>query len=243
MRRKYGKIFLTQIADVVTGVVMSSIIWLGKGREKAILNLCNQHVEKIVESVRWMRENIYAFCGEDKKKFEASFKEVARREGEADEIKEKILEDLSKGMFHPINRDEIMRLVLTADDIAANAQSTTRRLKFISPHELDNKTRNVLRELSDTLFDQVKFLSEAFTVLSKKPEEAMRLAKEVEEMEEKIDDFRMEAVMPAAIACCERSKKTWFCLTLRDVIEHMETIADRCEDVADVIRGIAISHA
>ena len=223
--------------------IMSSVVWLGKGREKAILNLCNQHMEKIVESVSWMGKNIHAFCDGDEKKIRTTFKEVSRKEREADEIKEKILDDLSKGMFHPINRDEIIRLVLTADDIATNAEATTRRLKFISPREIGSKLKNVLKELSDILLDEAKLLSKASTALSKKPKEAMEFADKVERLEEKIDDFRMEAVMPAAIACCNRSKKTGLCLMLKDVIDHMEAVADRCEDVADVIRVVAISHA
>lgn len=200
-------------------------------------------MEKIVESVSWMRKNIHAFCDGDKKKIEATFKEVSQKEQEADEIKKKILDDLSKGIFHPINRDEIIRLVLTADDIATNAKATTRRLKFISPREIVSKLKNVLKELSDILLDEARFLSKASTALSKKPKEAMEFANEVEKLEEKIDDFRMEAVIPAVIVCCNRLKKARICLMLKDVVDHMETIADRCEDVADVIRGIAISHA
>lgn len=221
----------------------SSAVWLGREREKAILELCRQHMEKIVETVNHMGENIHAFCDMDTKKAEGAFKMVFKMEREADEIKRGILDELSKGIFHPINRDEIIRLVLTADDIATNAKATTRRLKLIPPRKLDERLRGRLREFSDILLEIARLLGKSFEALPKEPGKARELADEVERLEEKIDDLRMESMMPEVVAWGDRSGKPGLSLMLKDVIDHMENVADRCEDVADVIRGIAISHA
>jgi len=221
----------------------SSAVWLGREREKAILELCRQHMAKIVETVNQMGENVHAFCDMDAKRAEDAFKRVFKVEREADDTKRRILDELSKGIFHPINRDEIIRLVLTADDIATNAKATTRRLRLIPPRKLDKRLKGRLREFSDTLLEIAKLLGKSFEALPKEPGEARKLADEVERLEEKIDDFRMESMMPEVVAWGDRSGRSGLSLMLKDVIDHMEDIADRCEDVADVIRGIAISHA
>ena len=221
----------------------SSTVWLGREREKAILELCRQHMSKIVETVNLMGENVHAFCDMNAKRAEDAFKRVFKVEREADDIKRRILDELSKGIFHPINRDEIIRLVLTADDIATNAKAATRRLRLIPPRKLDKRLKGRLREFSDTLLEIAKLLGKSFEALPKEPREARKLADEVERLEERIDDFRMESMMPEVVAWGDRSGKPGLSMMMKDVIDNMENVADRCEDVADVIRGIAIGHA
>lgn len=219
----------------------SSAVWLGRQKERGVLKQCGEHLDMVVETITGMRKNIHAFCDRDAKAIKASLKEVFDKERGADEVKRRILEELSKGVFHPINRDEIIRLVLTADDIATNAKATTRRLKLIPPEKIDGGLREGLREFSDSLLKMAALLRETFAALLKEPKAAIRLADEVERMEEKIDDFRMERILPKVVAWSDKLEKPGLSSMLKDVVDHMENVADRCEDVADVVRGIAIS--
>jgi len=73
--------------------------------------------------------------------------------------------------------------------------------------------------------------------------DAIKLANEAEMIEESIDDFRMNQLVPKLIAWINRSKTVGFCVMLKETIDRMENVADRCEDVADVIRSIVISYA
>ncbi|MBS7621781.1 DUF47 family protein, partial [Candidatus Bathyarchaeota archaeon] len=44
--------------------------------------------------------------------------------------KEEIISEISRGPFHPIDREDIIELVLTIDDIAANLKSASRKLLY-----------------------------------------------------------------------------------------------------------------
>ncbi len=62
---------------------------------------------------------------------------------------------------------------------------------------------------------------------------------EVERMEEEIDDFRVSLVEKILkFGDTAKSISAW--LMLKEAVENMEDVADRSEDVADVIRSIAI---
>ncbi|MBA7501880.1 hypothetical protein ES706_00455 [subsurface metagenome] len=221
----------------------SSLIWLGKEKEKEIIKLCEEHMNKLIATIIGLKKTVYAFCESDATKMKSAFKEVADRESEADEIKRKVIEKLSKGIFHPINREEIIRLILTADDIATNAEAATRRLRLIPLGKINKDLKAGLKTMSDSLVDIVESVSNALRMLTQNPSDAIKLANEAEMIEESIDDFRMNQLVPKLIAWINRSKTVGFCVMLKETIDRMENIADRCEDVADVIRSIVISYA
>ncbi|WP_309492412.1 DUF47 domain-containing protein [Candidatus Hecatella orcuttiae] len=219
----------------------SSIIWLGRERDKKILELCKTHLKKILQVVEEMHKAFEAFHKLDRKGVDKCFNEVFEREKEADEIKRAILEELSKGLFHPINRDEIIRLTMTSDDIAAYAKAAARKLNFISPENLTPNLREILKIFADNLLKITGDVNAAFEALTKKTNLAIQMSQRVENLEERIDDFRVESVVPEFLSWCNDWKAVGQCLLLKEIIDEMENVADRCEDVADVIRDIALS--
>lgn len=219
----------------------SSAVWLGRQKERKVLDFCKKHLSIVVKIVAGMRKTIYAFCDLEVEKANSAFKEVFREEREADDIKREILEELSKGVFHPINREEIIRFIQTAEDVAGNAKAASRKLNFIPPKKLGESLRGRLKEFSDNLLRIAELTRDVFELLTKKPSEALTLAQAVEEMEEKIDDFLAEVILPEILAFCDRSKSVSTSLMLWEIIDNMENVADRCEDVSDIMRGIAVS--
>ncbi len=221
----------------------SSAVWLGRQKERKVLGFCKNHLGIVVKTVAGMRKTIYAFCDLDARKASIAYKEVFKEEREADKVKRGILKELSKGIFHPINREEIIRLILTAEDVADNAKAASRKLNFIPPKKLGESLRGRLKEFSDNLLRIAELTRDVFETLIKKPSKTLALAQAVEEMEEKIDDFRAEVMLPEILAFCDRSRSLGISLMLREIIDNMENVADRCEDVSDIMRGIAVSFA
>jgi len=71
------------------------------------------------------------------------------------------------------------------------------------------------------------------------PEAAINVTHEVERMEEEIDEYRV-ALIENILEYGDEVKSIAAWLMLKEAVENMENIADRSEDVADVIRSIAI---
>lgn len=218
------------------------LLWMGEAREKKILEICDGHIRKVVETVAGMDKAVSGFCNLENKKIEEGFKESFKSEREADDAKRKILEELSKGIFHPINRDEIIRLTMTADEIAANAKAAARRLKYVDPKKLQDDLRKTIKTFSSEVLEISNRTHENFIALTKKPKSAIPLSHEVERLEEKIDDLRAEELTPKLLVWYKKVKDLGAALLLKEITDNMENIADLCEDVSDIIRCIAVGR-
>lgn len=214
-------------------------MWLSRREEKKILGLCKVHLDTIVETVKGMREVVYAFCDGDVKTLEEAYKRTFDHEREADDVKHGIMRDVSIGPLHPIDREEVIRLVLTADDIAENAKSGASKLRFSSTECLTDGVKTNLKEMAGRCVEIVEMVRTAFEKLSEGPDAAIEAANQVEKLEESIDEFRL-GLIKMVLQCGDEVKSLgpWFMLL--NAIENMEDVADRSEDVADVIRSIAI---
>ena len=217
-------------------------VWIGRGREKHILELCDTHAHEVLETVAGMNRAILSFCELDSKGAEAGYQDAFKSERDADRIKREILEGLSKGIFHPISRDELIRFVMISDEIAANAKAAARKIGFIKPNRIRRELRDVLKTLSGELIEISNRLYEAFTAVMKEPKSAVALSHKVEELEEKIDDLRYEKIFPKLSNWHKAIKDTGLSLILEKVLDNMENVADLCEDASDIIRCIAVSR-
>lgn len=218
------------------------LLWLGEARERKILETCDAHIKKVVDTVVGMDKVVQGFCDLNRKKVEEGFEEVFKSERAADDVKRKILEELSAGIFHPIHRDEIIRLTMTADEIAANAKAGARKLNYLDPKKLHTKLRETLRSFSKNLVDITNKTYEAFVALTRDSKTAVVLSHEVERIEEKIDDLRADQLTPELLSWYRKIKDIGLSLILKEATDNMENAADFCEDVSDIIRCIAISH-
>jgi len=214
-------------------------VWLSRKREKEILGECKLHADAVVATVAEMRKVVYAFCEGNLEITKREFESVFRQERDADRLKREILDKLSRGPFHPITREEVVRVVLTADDVAANAKSAARKISASSSKDLPDGIKEGLRRLADMDVGIAEKMREAFVKLVDNPEVAIEVTHEVERMEEEIDEYRV-ALVEDILRYGDKVKNIAAWLMLKESVENMENIADRSEDVADVIRSIAI---
>ncbi|MEM0211153.1 MAG: DUF47 family protein [Candidatus Methanomethylicia archaeon] len=216
-------------------------LWFGRKRELEILNIVRVHIECILSTVSALRDLIYAFCDNDFNKVDNVFKIVFQRERDADDVKEKILNELSKGPFHPSDKEEIMNLILTADDIASNAKSAGRKLSMAKGVLLPKGIVDGLKLLADLSYNITLKLRDAFNTLIENPIKAIDVAEEVERLEEEIDERRVELIM-LILEWGETYPKISRWLMIKEAVENIEAAADKAEDTADVIRMISISR-
>ena len=199
-------------------------------------------MKKIVDTVESMNVAIQGFIDMDEKRIDKGYNESFKNEREADEIKKKILDELAKGIFHPINRDAMIRLTMTADEIAANAKAAARKLSFMDSKKIHVELREIIKLMAAELVKIVSKTFEAFVALMDNPKTAIAISHEVERIEEQVDDIRTEQLVPETLVWNRRIQDISLVLLLKEITDNMEGIADICEDVSDIIRLIAISY-
>jgi predicted phosphate transport protein (TIGR00153 family) len=218
------------------------LAWLAKGRERSILELCEKHLAEIVETVEATKKAYEAFLEKDAKRLEEVYKEVFSKERKADELKRQILEELSAGIFHPIDRDEIVRLVMVVDEIAANAKAASGKLLYLPSGKVCRELREIMYSFASKDLEAVQKLMEAFKAVIKNSPSALSLCHQVEEKEEEVDEFRHTKLFPKLVQWHRAIKDTGMSFLLEKMLENLESVADLCEDASDILRCIAVSR-
>lgn len=218
------------------------IAWLGRGREREILKMCEMHMQKVCSVIIALNETVAGLQKGDLRKCRSSYQAAFSREREADELKRRILGEMYGKLIHPLDQEHLIRLVLTADDIAAYAKTAAMKVSlFTEPKRIPAGLRNLMREFSENLVGIVMKTYDALKFLGKNKESAITAANEIEKTEELIDDFRIKKVLPELLEWSKSGGDVGHYLIVKEIIDNMEDIADRCEDVGDIIRFIALS--
>lgn len=211
--------------------------WIGARDGRRALVQVGEHVEKVQEVVRLLKEQIEATASGKKDQVDVMLHEkLADAERAADQIRRDLLSSLSEGLLLPTERDDLVRLIEGLDYIADEANGASRILVLFDG-ELPGEVAEELLQFSDLLIEGVDRLAEALATLYRSTAaETLKKCIEVEEVEEACD--RKKADLLRRIFNMDLSAARL--LMLHDLIEAMEDTSDRTEDAADVVRTLAV---
>lgn len=212
--------------------------WIGRRKQRAIIAMCMEHIDKIIETIDSLKEMLKYYDEGKFKEAMKSYENVFNKEREADNIKRKIIAELSKGMFHPIDREDLIRLTLTLDDIAAYIKAAGRRLLITEPMNIPKDIFNVMKTMVAKAKDATELIKNAVMELYENPRKALEIANDIEKIEEEVDDIRIRGLEETLKWC--QTVDIVSCMTVKETIDSLENAVDKCEDVADVIRSIAL---
>jgi predicted phosphate transport protein (TIGR00153 family) len=170
------------------------------------------------------------------------YDEAARRikgiENEADELTHRSIETLHKTFVTPLDRQDILRLVVGLDDILDTTEAVSSLLNLYNPR---NAMQMAVR-LADLLVqgtEKVAVMVGLLRQLSKESDRLLTLAVELNHLENEADRAYQQAI--ARLFQKEDDPKEL--IKWKDILEHIESATDRCEDVADIIEGIVLENA
>ncbi len=214
--------------------------WLGWKREREVFKIYWEHVNKVNEVLMDLSKFLNSFYEGRVDEYQAIFKKIFDGEREADSLKEKIIYELSRGPFHPIDREDILRLLMVTDDIASYAKGGARKLTHLHPDDVPLNIRDGLVKMVDMVKEEMRLLLEAINRLIKNPNESLQYANKVERKEEEIDEFKEELITSILLWGDQTgSISRW--LMVKEAVEYFENMADKIEDVADIVRSLAVS--
>ncbi len=213
--------------------------WLGRKAEMEIIAASAKHLEKIYGITNQFKLFMDAFCDGDLEKAKHYTKEVVDREKEADAIKRKLINDLMETSLHPMDQDEIIRLVLTTDDIAAHLKSATRKLSYTDVNKIPPVIKDGLKGMVNKLVDENTALMQALDSLATGSGDVIGKTLLTEQLEEEIDDLRVD-LLAKILKWGDEAEHVSDWLMLKEAVENIESSSDKMEDTADVIRAIAV---
>ncbi len=145
---------------------------------------------------------------------------------------------LHKQFITPFDRAEIHTLLSRIDDVLDLADAAADRLAMYEIHEVPADAKDlgaVLVLAAEKMQDAVKGLRH----FNKKAEQILADTREISRLENQAD-----ALLRVALARLFKSgADPLTVIKWKEIYEILETATDRCEDVADVIRGVILEHS
>ena len=207
-------------------------------REGNFFELFNQHGQHIAEGARAFLAMVRAYPDVAQRERYAS--EVGAAERAADKITAEVHRQLHRTFITPLDRDQIHRLINAMDDVLDLLQDSS---EVMSLYDLQTLSDDVVRlsEISVRCCERVQ------SVLILLPRlRSAEVAESVLKTCEEIDRLESDAdrVMRSAMSRLFREEPdTRQLIKLKAVYEHLESISDRCEDVANLVEGIVLENS
>jgi predicted phosphate transport protein (TIGR00153 family) len=215
-------------------------MWFSKllPRDGNFFELFNQHAARTAEGSRAFMEMIRNY--NDIPLREKYAAEVDTAERAADKVTAEVQRLLHRTFITPIDREQIHTLINSMDDIADLLQDSS---EVMSLYNVQHISEDVLRlcEISVRCCERVQHVVTLLPRL-RDPESAEAALKTCEEIDRLESDA--DRVMRSAMSRLFREDvDVRELIKLKAIYEHLETISDRCEDVANVIEGIVLENS
>lgn len=217
---------------------MSDLVkWFEKRRETKTLATVQRHLALTTEIVEDLEKAAIAAVEHDNEEMRRSIERVTREEKEADTLRRKVMDEISKGELSPTDREDLMGLVKKVDMVADWSRESTRILGATPMQHVPKPIKTELLEMVRSAKECARSLQECVNKMMTKPEEALQAADIVEREEEKTDDVHERARI---LIGNEDIPKAGVAVLISQLFEAIEMIADSCEDACDQVRIIMV---
>lgn len=201
-------------------------------REEKFFDLFEKSARNIVKAALGLKEML-----DNWENVGIKVAEITELEHEGDSITHQIAALLHRTFVTPFDREDIAILSHTMDDIIDFIHAAADALYI---YRIDTPTQRS-KELADVIVKAAMEVERAVPLLRRRselgkiPEHCIELNR-LENAADKI--FRS-----ALGELFDDTKDTVYIIKWREIYEHMESATDRCEDVANVLEGVALKHA
>jgi hypothetical protein len=207
-------------------------------KEGNFFELFNQHADRIVEAAQAFQQ-LVANYGDTHLRAKYN-QEVDNAERAADRVTHEVNRLIHTTFITPIDREQIHALINLMDDVADLLQDSAETMALYDIHHM---TDEIVR-LTDLSVKCCQRLQAAVRLLSKIAEQAtaeaaLKTCEEIDQLESDAD-----RVMRSAMSKLFREEPdVREVIKLKAIYELLETITDKCEDVANQIEGIVLENS
>ena len=201
-------------------------------KEQKFFELFEESAENIVKASQALKEMLDTWQFIDSR-----VAEITEMEHQGDTITHQIISLLHRTFVTPFDREDIAMLAHTMDDVLDFIHSAADAM-FI--YKVDSATSRA-KELADIIVQGAVELDAAVRGLRKRSELKMIMERCVEI--NRLENMADRIYRAAMAELFENTADVAQLIKWREIYEHMESATDRCEDVANVLEGVALKHA
>jgi predicted phosphate transport protein (TIGR00153 family) len=207
-------------------------------RDGQFFEMFSAHADKIVEGGRAFGQLMLKF--DDLTEREKYIDIVNSTERAADRITADVNRTLHKTFITPIDREQIHSLINGMDDILDLIQDVTESITLYDVRKITDEAAR-LADLSVKCCERVKNAVDMLPKISEHvvAEAALKTCEEIDKLESDAD-----RVMRSAMSRLFREEQdVREVIKMKAIYELLESISDKCEDVANLIEGIVLENS
>jgi predicted phosphate transport protein (TIGR00153 family) len=196
--------------------------WFEKRRQTITLNLAQNQILKVIDTVTELERAITAFS-----------------EIEIDKLRRAVFIELTKGSLPPKYREDLKALIGRLDRLADYVKDAARSVKILvqSKSNVPKEFLVIFGRMASNLAQCTKYLQDSIEALGNNTSQAIEYASKVDNVEEQIDEDHL-LVKISFIKNATTVDAPIF-LILKDLADSLEQAADMCADTADFIMVLA----
>jgi predicted phosphate transport protein (TIGR00153 family) len=201
-------------------------------REEVFFPLFEESARNMVKAAQSLKELV-----DNWKDVEQKVNEITELEHQGDLVTHKIVAQLHRTFVTPFDREDIAQLSHTMDDITDFIHAAADAMLL---YKIDRPSRRA-KELADIIVQGATEIEKAMPQLRRRGE-LKRILKRCVELN-RLENAADRVYRSAMAELFSDSKDMARVIKWREIYEHMESATDRCEDVANVLEGVAIKYA
>lgn len=206
--------------------------------KRKALAVLQDEFSRILNSARELSALTTSLVRGDIKDIQASLERMRTAEEEVENLRRKITREVAEIGSLMVYREDVLRAAYLMDDIEGYISGVSFRLANMKLTSLKKgKFDEDLEQLIGMVVDAIFKLNEMARALSINPGSTIELAQDVAKLERKVD-ARYRAVIIKALSEISVTKDL---LLLKDAIEGIEGMADKCQETSDSLTILALS--
>jgi uncharacterized protein Yka (UPF0111/DUF47 family) len=206
--------------------------------KRKALAVLQDEINRILNASRVLSTLPKMLVKKDKTGIKGALEQISSIEEEVENLRRKITRDVADVGGLILNRDNILNTAYTMDEIGGYITGISFKLSNIKVSTL--KTTDLeknLTELIELVVDEIYKLNEIIRSLNVDASKAIELAQETQKIERDIDTkYRL-----MSITALDEITDMKQLLLMKDVIEAIEEMADKCQEVSDSFILLALS--
>ncbi len=206
--------------------------------KRKALAVLQDEINRILNAVRDLSTLPTLIIKSDKGEIKQVLERIKNTEDEVEALRRKITREIADVGGLMMNRENLLNTAYTMDEIAGFITGIAFKLSNIKAVTLKKeKIEKDLSALIETAVDQIYKINEIVRALGGNPTVAIDLAHEAQKIERLVDDKYRDLT----IKVLEEVATTKELMLLKDVVEGIEEMSDKCLQVSDSFILLALS--
>ena len=206
--------------------------------KRKALAVLHDEINKILNSARELSTLFSSIIKGEEKDVQVCLERMKTDEVDIENLRRKITREVAEIGSLMVSREDVLRTAYIVDDIAGFITGIAFRLSNIKIASIKKgKLDEDLGQLVEMVIDAIFKLNEMARALSINPATTIELSQEVQKLERQIDAKYRTIIMKVL----NEFAVTTDILLLKDAVESVEGMADKCQEASDSITILALN--